>query len=205
MSAELRNSIESQAPLPHWVRGFYPSHALLVDHKEYSEALAARIGQSRNNWPVSGVELDSLVKQTILALNLGGVVSFQVNGSYQYRALGRRPRPCSMQPRPSESMNRTMQSIEPATWPSNRVLRSTALELDRYYRGISWWSDPFGVALGCLWNSLIANTLDHAFVGMSMALEAALVSPREGIAHTLAERAKVVTGDPGIYGQMKSL
>ncbi len=188
---------------------FFPSHVIMIELQKHFDYLTALLGQEGREIPKHPfekhterselyVEADSVTRHVVMALVLTGGPQFRVGGYHTLKAntVHKMTKyiPSGYSHHISEgSYLQNPFSFIDAIDPTNpQLLKKTAKGLQRYYRSYSWWNDRFGIALGHLWNALCTRHLDHAFVGLSMALEAVLSTGSVEISHKVGERVAIL-------------
>ena len=185
---------------------FFPSHVIMIELQKHFDYLTALLGQEGREIPRHPfekhtersehyVEADSVTRHVVMALVLTGGLQFRVGGYYTLKANTKKTKyiASGYSHHISEASHQNPFSFIDAIDPTNsQLLKKTAKGLQRYYRSYSWWNDRFGIALGHLWNALCTRHLDHAFVGLSMALEAVLSTGSDKISHKVGERVAIL-------------
>lgn len=189
---------------------FFSSHVIMIELQKHFDYLTALLGQEgrqipkhpfeKNNIERSElyVEADSVTRHVVMPLVLTGGLQFRVGGYHTLKVNTVHKMPkyiasgYSHHISEGSYLQNPFSSIDAMDSTNSRLLKKTAKGLQRYYRSYSWWNDRFGIALGHFWNALCTPHLDHAFVGLSMALEAVLSTGRDEISHRVGERVAIL-------------
>lgn len=193
--------IDSRASKLPVAPGFLATHLIVIDEREYLTHLDSRLrsqGRRRDPHPFSSLDIDGLGRQILMALTLGGRLSWEIGGhhTFEARGQGRAYSGGSYAHRPTIGVSGLLRYSTPHGWATNvppARLRVTSLRLDPYYRSGVWWVDRLSAALGYLWSSLTTSHPELAFSGMCMALEALVTTGQTEITHTLAERCAILS------------
>lgn len=188
------------------------SHILVIRPTKYLTGVRKRLRSEGTALPKGSAELvmpSSVARQCLVAAILATKSHFAVASSYSLR---RRGRDWHLTGFANHQLEEASPHVSAALHSDSLDLAQTkrvAMELDRYFRAISWWTDRVGMALGYLWEGLCTPYPAQTYISL-ISLVDSLVGTRHSGGHALAERVAAMVGSDGksredAYSEMAEL
>ena len=190
-------------------KNYKPNYAIRIENDKYTKGLVTRLSEEGKTIPKAPKTVDPILAEAkhlaeliTISLILQKGFGFYFSNSYSFEKNTSGKKRFAYQLL-CVDLNQTQECLRPllSTFPlrksqkiNRKMLASTIVILERYFRPFTWSVDRLSVALSNFWNAIIANNLAQSFLNLTIMLECLLSTTRNEITHIISERAAILLG-----------